>query len=139
MRHLFLSLVALGFAAAITVAAEPPAAAPQQPSTSQKTPKDTCVEPCKACAAICAECMKHCDKLGHKDIARMCEACHHACLMCATAVANKTPNAWQACELCEKFCNDCAAMCDKHPGDEIMKKCADECRKCAKACADARK
>ena len=28
----------------------------------------------------------------------------------------------------------CGDACEKHAHDEVMKKCADECRKCEKAC-----
>lgn len=126
---MLLAAVALTFAVLIaTTQAQPPA----------KAPRDTCVVQNKACAEECLKCMKHCEKIGHMDVAKMCEACHHACLLCATAVGNKTPLAWDACELCEKFCTECAAMCDKHNLPET-KKCAEECRKCAKACAEARK
>lgn len=129
MTRLLLSLVAVCLGSiSLSQAADPPA----------KSPKDTCVKPCMDCAAECLKCMKHCREMKMEDMANMCEVCHHACLMCAHAVKGKTMNAWAACELCEKMCLDCAAMCDKGEHAQ-MKKNAEECRKCAKACADARK
>ncbi len=144
MRRLMLPLLALAVATAVTLAAGDPSPQPTAktgdkaaPPSAGKVPKDSCVAECKTCAKECLDCMLYCKSKGHDHHAHMTDACHHACLMCAAAVEGKTPNAWEACELCEKMCNDCAAMCEK--GDDRMKKTAEECRKCAKACAEARK
>lgn len=136
MTRILVLLFAFGlFAVTLSQAQEPPAAA--QPPAG-KTPKDTCVKPCQDCAAECQACAKHCRENKLLDVAYQCDVCYHACLMCASAVATKNPRAWEICELCEKVCNDCAAMCEKHPNEQT-KKCADACRACAKACAEARK
>lgn len=103
-----------------------------------KVPKDSCVKACMDCANQCAACMKHCKENKMEDSAVQSEICHHACLLCALAVQSKNGQSWASCELCEKVCNDCAAMCEKSP-HEIMKKTAEACRACAKACAEARK
>jgi hypothetical protein len=129
MIRFLVALIAFGLGTTLSLAADPPAG---------KTPKDTCVQPCSACAAECLACMKHCRDNKMEDVAKECEICHHACLLCANAVAAKNARAWETCELCEKLCNDCATACDKGTNPE-MKKCAEACRNCAKACADARK
>jgi hypothetical protein len=103
-----------------------------------KVPKETCIQPCFSCANECLTCMKHCRENKMEDTAKECEMCHHACLMCALAVQSKNARAWEACELCEKMCNDCASTCEKGT-NPVMKKCAEECRNCVKACAEARK
>jgi hypothetical protein len=129
MTRILIALLAFGAMAGLT------SAAPQE----TKVPKDTCVQPCLDCAKECLTGIKHArDQLRMEDLAKSMEICHHACLTCAHAVGSKHARAWEACELCEKICNDCAAVCEKS-NDEHMKKCAKACRDCAKACADARK
>jgi len=132
MIRFLVALLAFGLVTTLSLAV-PPASPP-----AGTTPKDTCVQPSLACANECLACMKHCRENKMEDMAKECEICHHACLMCALSVQSKNARAWEACELCEKTCNDCAASCEKgsHP---IMKKCAEACRECAKACADSRK
>jgi hypothetical protein len=127
MIRFLVALFAFGLATTLSLAADPPA-----------IPKDTCVQPSMACAAECLACMKHCRENKMEDVAKECEICHHACLMCALSVQGKNARAWEACELCEKTCHDCATICEKGSHPE-MKKCAEACRDCAKACADSRK
>lgn len=103
-----------------------------------KAPKDTCVPQCQATAAECLACMKHCRENKMEPEAKLCEVCHHVCLACSHAVAARTAKAWEICELCESVCNACAEACEKG-SDPHMKKCAEECRKCAVACSNARK
>lgn len=129
MIRFLLAFIAFGFVAALSPAAEAPAG---------KVPKDVCIQPARACADECFACMKMCREHKMEDTAKECELCHLACLMCAVGVEGKNSRAWETCELCEKICNDCAAMCEKGTHSE-MKKCAEACRSCAKACADSRK
>jgi hypothetical protein len=151
MTRLLTSLLACGLACLALTAATPDEKKPaENKATAQKgdkpgekahadhkVPKDTCVKPCLDCQAACLTCMKHCREHKMEAAAKQCEICHHACLLCYHAVGSKNVRAWEICELCEKVCNDCAAVCEK--GDDEMKKCAKACRDCAKACADARK
>ena len=134
MTRLIVSLFVFGlisFSVAANAAAPDPA----------KTPKDICVKPCHDAATECLNCMKYANENKDlKDVAKECEICHLACLLCHHSVGNKNPRAWETCELCEKVCIDCAALCETKAGsDEHLKKCAKVCRDCAKACADARK
>jgi Domain of Unknown Function (DUF326) len=130
MIRLLAILCALGIATTLTLAAPP--------APDSKLPKDTCVKSCNECAKECLACMKHCRENKMEEMARECDICHHACLLCANAVGSKNPQAWLCCELCEKICSDCAAQSDKST-DPHMKECAEACRHCAKACAEARK
>jgi Domain of Unknown Function (DUF326) len=159
MTRLLVSLFAFGLVCVALSAANPP---PLQPSsatdaqdkadkkgdkdaknqkddkdTGHKVPKDTCVKPCLDCSAACFDCMKHSREKKMEDMARHCEVCHHACLLCARAVGYKDHHAWAACELCEKICIECAEACEKSKDDHAQK-CAKACRDCAKACAEAR-
>jgi hypothetical protein len=129
MTRFLVSLLVCGLGlVALSGAADPPA----------KMPKDTCVKPCWDCQAECLNCMKHAREHKMEDLAKQCEVCHHACLICYHAVGSKNQRSWEVCELCEKVCNDCATMCEKST-DEHAKKCAKACHDCAKACAEARK
>ena len=103
-----------------------------------KIPKDTCVKPCHDCAAHCLEGVKAAREAKDEPMAKECEICHHACLLCYHAVGSKNGRSWEICETCEKVCIDCANVCDKAGGDHA-KKCAKACRDCAAACAAARK
>jgi hypothetical protein len=127
MTRLLVAVLALGLGSLTLSAADP-----------AKTPKDTCVKPCQDCAAECLVGAKHAREHKMEDMAKSMEVCHHACLMCATAVSSKNVRAWEICELCEKVCNDCAEACEKS-ADASMKKHAKACRDCAAACAAARK
>jgi hypothetical protein len=151
MTRLLVCLFACGLAClALSAAAPPPGPAPSlsqdkgqkdkdgKGDKDAKVPKDTCVKPCFDCSAACFDCMKHSREHKMEDVARHCEVCHHACLLCARSVGYKNAHAWAACEMCEKICTECAEVCEKSKDDHAMK-CAKVCRDCAKACADARK
>lgn len=139
MTRVLVSLFAIGLiSAALSTAAPPPAVPMVGDPIPSKMPKDSCVKPCYECAAECFVCMKHCRESKMEDVAKQCEVCHLICLTCANAVGSKNLRSWEACELCEKVCSDCAALCEKHDHPET-KKCAEMCRACAKACAEARK
>ncbi|HVL15792.1 MAG TPA: four-helix bundle copper-binding protein [Gemmata sp.] len=130
MTRILIALFAFGALSALSTTAAAP--------DDVKFPKDTCVKPCQDCAKECLSAVKHARDANNDLAAKHLELCHHACLTCAIAVEHKNPQAWAACELCEKICNDCATVCEKSQ-DEHMKKCAEMCRKCAQACQDARK
>ena len=143
MIRIALVVIAFGALAAWSSAISPPGPAatggkPPADAPETKCPKESCIQPAMACANECLSCMKHCREGKMESLAKECEICHHACLMCALAVQEKTPTACAACEVCEKICNDCAANCEKNT-DPAMKKCMEACRACAKACADSRK
>lgn len=134
MTRFLVPLVVCGLAC-LFVGAKPDKVAP---APAGKIPKDTCIKPTFHCASECLTCMKHCRDHKMVEMAKECEVCLHACLMCHHAVEGKTAHAWEICELCEKVCADCAAMCEKS-ADEQVKKCATACRECVKACEESRK
>jgi hypothetical protein len=142
MNRFVFSLFVCGlvcFVLSATAAPPPPPDSKGPPGApGAKTPKDTCVKPCWDCAAACLECMKHSREMKMEDMAKECEVCHHACLLCYHAVGSHNARSWEACDLCEKVCTDCAASCEKGTTDHA-KKCAKACQDCAKACAEARK
>jgi|GEM_PF-4008305 len=137
MTRFLLPLLACGLACFFVIA-NPVKAPPAPTAADAKMPKDTCVKPCLDCQAACLTCMKHAREHKMDHMAKECEICHHACLLCYHAVSSKNERAWEICELCEKVCNDCAASCEKSTDPEA-KKCAQACHDCAKACAEARK
>jgi hypothetical protein len=127
MTRILIALFALGLFAATSSAGE-----------DTKIPKNTCVQPCKDCAKECEAMAKHARDSKQEGLAVVADTCHHMCHTCALAVEHKNFLAWATCELCERYCNQCATECDK-ANTADAKKCAETCRKCATACADARK
>jgi hypothetical protein len=122
------------FAFGVLMAVNPADAAAQE----TKIPKQTCVKPSQDCAKHCLEAMKVARDAKQENLARGFELCHHVCVANAIAVEFKNPAAWDACELCERVCNDVAAEVEKSTSEDIRKH-AKALRDCAKACADARK
>lgn len=120
------------------VAPKKPTEGPKTAQPKQLTPKEAAINETWACAQECLKCMKHCRDMKMEDVAKMCETCHHSCLMTMLALQANSPITGDALAVCEKVCNECAKMCEKHNHPET-KKCAEECHKCAKACAAAHK
>ena len=52
----------------------------------------------------------------------------------AQIVSRSGPHSVLICECCAKACDQCATVCEKVPDDKHMKSCAEECRRCEKAC-----
>jgi hypothetical protein len=101
-----------------------------------------CAKACADCQLQCDMCFTHCRELlaeGKKEHAKTvqtCADCGECCKLAATLSARQSPYAVPACDCCAKCCDDCAAACEKFPGDTHMAACAKACRDCAKACRD---
>ncbi len=101
-----------------------------------------CAQACANCQLACDECATHCAKelaAGNKEhLATLmsCQDCATVCSAAAQIVARGGPFSALICEPCAKACADCAVQCEKFPGDQHMKQCAEECRKCEKACRE---
>lgn len=101
-----------------------------------------CARICADCQLRCDSCFKHCLGLvaaGNKEHARsseLCVDCAECCKLAATLTARKSRLTSHVCECCAKCCDECATQCERFPDDESMKKCAADCRACAKACRD---
>lgn len=104
-----------------------------------------CAKACADCALECESCSAHCLHHvlgGHKEHAvtlKACRDCADVCAAAAQIVARFGPYSMQICDSCAEVCNLCAQECEKFPDDAKMKKCAQQCRACEKACRDMKK
>jgi hypothetical protein len=103
---------------------------------------EACAKACNDCQRACDSCATHCAKLvatgkkEHLTTLQTCQDCATHCSAAAQIVSRGGPFSDLICQACAEACKRCAAECNKHPGDEMMKKCADECLKCEKACRE---
>jgi hypothetical protein len=103
---------------------------------------EQCAKACADCLRECESCAHHCADLvaaGKKEHLRTlgtCADCADVCAAAAKIVSRHGPLAGTICESCARACGECAAECEKTPGDEHMKRCAKVCRDCEKACRD---
>ena len=100
----------------------------------------TCAKACSDCQRACDSCATHCAHLlregtkEHLATVMSCQDCATVCVAAAQIVARGGPQSVLICECCAKACDQCGALCEKFPDDKHMKACAEECRKCEKAC-----
>jgi hypothetical protein len=47
-----------------------------------------------------------------------------------------SPHHVRTCEVCAEVCTACAKSCEAFSGDDIMLRCAAECRRCAESCRE---
>jgi hypothetical protein len=104
-----------------------------------------CVDECGECAGHCTICA---DASLAEDDVRDMERCLRLCLDCAdTCVATARILARQTSadpaiqhrqlEACLIACGNCAAECERHAQQhEHCRLCAEECRRCERACQD---
>ena len=94
------------------------------------------------CLTECTLCMGHCAKLveqgkkEHLTTMQLCAECGDVCFLTLKMASNHSAALAAQMEACVKVCDICGAACEKHPNDEMMKRCAQACRECAKACRD---
>jgi hypothetical protein len=104
-----------------------------------------CIDECGSCEATCTVCADAC--LAEDDVAAMVR-CIRLCLDCADACAGtrrilsrqtEANPATQrfALEACLATCRASAGECERHAHHhEHCRLCAEECRRCERACAD---
>jgi len=133
----------LSAAAAVAVGTSALAADEKKPVPHEHHKDDVmsaCARACSDCQRECDACSTHCAdmlKEGHKDHAvtlGTCLDCSDFCAAASQIVARKGPFAALICESCATACDHCANECEKFPDDKHMAACAEECRKCEKAC-----
>jgi hypothetical protein len=142
-RATWLSLVGL---TAVVLLAPSPAAPAGDKDKGKQNPHAQhfmeCAKACNDCQRECDSCAHHCAHLvaeGKKDHLHTLGTCLDCASMCATSsqiVSRMGPLSGPMCEACVKACAVCAEACEKHPADEHMKRCGQECRKCEKACKE---
>jgi Domain of Unknown Function (DUF326) len=121
-----------------------------QPATEKKTTDLAhqqhywdCAKACDDCARMCDACGAHCAKMvaegnkGHEETMRTCQDCASVCRAAGAVTARTGPFSHVICTACAEVCKKCGDACTKHAAhDNIMKKCADECVACEKACRE---
>lgn len=101
-----------------------------------------CAKACSDCQRACDMCATHCahqladGKKEHLTTFGTCRDCADFCATAAQITARGGPFAALICRSCAEACARCAVECEKFPADEHMTMCAQECRKCEKACND---
>ena len=104
-----------------------------------------CIDECAECAATCTVCADAC--LAEDDIRelarciRLCGDCADACVDAGRILSRQTdPDAdtqGTALEACLAACRASAEECERHaPHHEHCRICAEECRRCERACGD---
>lgn len=128
-----LSALALAVMYSSTAGADP---------ASRQTLLDKCAEACSKCQRSCDACARHCatqlgeGKSHHMATLRTCLDCADICAAASRIVARNGVFSGPICTACADACAKCAAECDKHASDTIMKECAEQCRACEKACRE---
>lgn len=101
-----------------------------------------CAKACSDCQRACDMCSTHCShmlgegKKEHSVTLATCQDCSTVCSGASQIVARGGPFSGIICAACVDACAKCATQCEKFPDDKHMKMCAEECRKCEKACRD---
>ena len=101
-----------------------------------------CAKACNDCARQCDTCAAHCANLlaegrkEHLQTLRLCQDCATLCQAAGSITARDGPMSNLICAACADACKLCGDECLKHPADPTMKRCAEECHKCEKACRD---
>ena len=99
---------------------------------------DTCDKACGDCQRECDSCATHCAKLiadGKKEHLKTLQTCQDCATHCSAAACIVPCMGPFSDTICTAWAEACA-RCGKFPDDAHMKKCADECKKCEKACRD---
>lgn len=99
-----------------------------------------CAKACSDCQRACDVCSTHCahqvheGKKEHMATLMTCQDCSTFCVAASQITARGGPFAKLICTSCADACAACGAECEKFPNDAHMKACAEECRRCEKAC-----
>lgn len=94
------------------------------------------------CQMACDQCAIHCFKMaadGKKDhlmVAKLCRDCSEFCSAGGRIIAQEGPYTALIARSTAAACEFTAMHLEKHPGDEIMTRCAEQCRRCQKQCRD---
>lgn len=102
--------------------------------------QEECAKACSDCQRACDACATHCThrlhegKKEHLASAMSCQDCATVCVAAAQIVSRGGPDAVLICECCENACEQCGTACEQLPDDKHMQACAEECRRCQKAC-----
>lgn len=132
-----MSLSAAALAAMQSTAA---AQGPAEHTSGHGGPMMECAGFCSDCQQECDACATHCavmlanGRKEHLETLQMCRDCADVCSAAAQICARGGPMVALICGACAEACVRCGNACDKLSGDVAMKRCAEMCRICEKAC-----
>jgi hypothetical protein len=97
-----------------------------------------CIEECLKCHSLCIETTGYCLQKGGKHAEefhmRLLADCAEMCQTCANFMLRGSELYFKTCAVCADVCVSCAVSCEHFKGDEMMSRCAEECRRCAESC-----
>jgi hypothetical protein len=105
-----------------------------------------CLEECYSCAQTCTSCADAC--LGEQMVQQLTECirlnldCADVCAATGSVATRRTGSnevvIRQMLTACQTACRLCGAECERHAGHhEHCRICAESCRSCERACAEA--
>jgi hypothetical protein len=96
------------------------------------------IEECQKCHNICIETAIYCLQQGGKHAEefhmRLMADCAEICQTSANFMLRQSELSFKTCAVCADVCVSCAVSCEHFTGDEVMSRCAEECRRCAESC-----
>lgn len=95
-----------------------------------------CIRECLDAVATCEECADRCmGDAQMQNCLRLCLDCAEICQACARVMARRSPLSGLWCQFCADVCDACAAECEKYD-DDLMRRCAETCRRSAQLCRE---
>jgi hypothetical protein len=106
---------------------------------SHITPKmQDCIEDCQKCHNVCIETAIHSLQKGGKYAEpfhlRLLADCAEICQTSANFMLRGSELHFKTCAVCSDVCVSCAVSCEHFKDEEMMNRCAEECRRCAESC-----
>ena len=97
-----------------------------------------CIANCSACHNVCMATVEHClrqarDDAGADLIRRLLD-CAQACDISRDLMLRTSPLHPRYCRGCAHACGSCASACEKFPDDDVLRVCAELCRRCMESC-----
>jgi hypothetical protein len=97
-----------------------------------------CIEDCQKCHSVCTETAIHSLQKGGKYAEpfhlRLLADCAEICQTSANFMLRGSELHFKTCAVCSDVCVSCAVSCEHFKDEEMMSRCAEECRRCAESC-----
>lgn len=97
-----------------------------------------CLHNCLRAAQVCEQTIQHCLHRGgqhaNPDHIRLLQDCADICHLTANFLNRDSYFHPKVCEACAVICLACFIECDRITDDQIMRLCAETCRRCAESC-----
>lgn len=97
-----------------------------------------CIQNCIRCAQVCEQVIQHSLRRGEQyaseDHIRLLQDCAQVCHMAANFMNRDSYFHSKICEACAVICLACFVECERMGDDQIIRMCAETCRRCAESC-----